>query len=125
LILDTNALSAVADGDKGAEAVLRNANQVAIPVIVLGEYRYGIQQSRNRRQYEAWLSHLLPDCRVLAVDDDTASVYAHVRTELKRAGRPIPTNDLWIASLVKQHSMALMSRDLHFGAVPGLRRISW
>jgi tRNA(fMet)-specific endonuclease VapC len=56
VILDTNGLSAVAEGDRALEPILRKAAQVAIPVIVLGEYRYGILQSRERNRYEQWLS---------------------------------------------------------------------
>ncbi len=67
MILDTNALSAVADDDAGAIAVLADAEQMAIPVIVLAEYRHGIAQSRNRASYEKWLTGLLDDCMVLDV----------------------------------------------------------
>ena len=55
MILDANGLSALAESDCGMESVLRKASQLAIPVIVLGEYRYGISQSRHRVQYEEWL----------------------------------------------------------------------
>ena len=56
MILDTNALSAIADGEHGASEQLARAHEVSIPVIVLGEFRYGIARSRYRRQYEDWLS---------------------------------------------------------------------
>ena len=52
MIVDTNALSAAADDDPGAVAALAGAEQMAIPVIVLGEYRHGIAQSRHRASYE-------------------------------------------------------------------------
>jgi predicted nucleic acid-binding protein len=61
----------------------------------------------------------------LAVDGDTADRYAEVRGELKQSGRPIPSNDLWIAALARQHALPLLSRDEHFDSVPGLRRIGW
>jgi tRNA(fMet)-specific endonuclease VapC len=67
MILDTNVLSATADGEPAIVAVLGSAETVAIPVIVLGEFRYGIAQSRNRRMYEKWLDELLNDCPVLDV----------------------------------------------------------
>ncbi|MFZ3342476.1 MAG: type II toxin-antitoxin system VapC family toxin [Terriglobales bacterium] len=125
MILDTNALSAVADDDPGVAAVLARADQVAIPVIVLGEYRHGIAQSRNRSTYEAWLTELLNDCMVLDINEPTTHYYAEITLELKRKGKPIPTNDLWIAALCRQHSLPLVSRDRHFDGVEGIKRIGW
>ena len=125
MILDTNALSAVADGDAALEPILRKIPEVAVPAIVLGEYRYGIQQSRNRQRYEQWLTASIPNYRVLDIDQETAIFYATVRSELKRAGTPIPTNDAWIAALCRQHSVSLLSRDRHFDLVRGIDRIGW
>jgi tRNA(fMet)-specific endonuclease VapC len=125
VILDTNALSALAEGERALESTLRNTTQIAIPVIVLGEYRYGIRQSRDRKYYEEWLTRYLPRFRVLDVDEPTTVSYAAVRTELRKAGTPIPSNDVWIAALCRQHSLSLLSKDRHFDVVPGLQRIDW
>ena len=125
MILDTNGLSAVAEGEAALEPILRRADQIAIPVIVLGEYRYGISQSRRRMHYERWLAEYLPKFRVLDVDELTAICYSAVRTELKRAGTLIPSNDVWLAALCRQHSLPLISRDRHFDAVSGITRLSW
>src|SRR5271163_4921782 len=125
MIVDTNALSAAADGDPEIVAVLARADQMVIPVIVLGEYRYGIAQSRNRASYESWLAGLLQDCFVLDITEPTTQHYAEIVLELKRKGKPIPTNDLWIAALCRQHSLPLLSRDRHFDQVTGLERIGW
>ncbi|MFZ3263318.1 MAG: type II toxin-antitoxin system VapC family toxin [Terriglobales bacterium] len=125
MILDTNGLSAVADGDAALEPILRKATEIAVPVIVLGEYRYGIQQSRERQRYEQWLTESIRNYRVLDLDEDTAIRYATLRAELKRAGTPIPSNDVWIAALCRQHSLSLLSRDRHFDLVRGIERIDW
>ena len=125
MILDTNALSAAADDDPGLAAVLARAEQMAIPVIVLGEYRHGIAQSRNRVSYENWLIGLLNDCMVLDINEPTTHHYAEITLELKRKGKPIPTNDIWIAALCRQYSLPLLSRDRHFDLVSGTRRIAW
>ena len=63
--------------------------------------------------------------RVFEVTEETAVHYATIRLELKRAGKPIPTNDLWIAALCREHRFDLLSRDLHFDSVPGLQRLGW
>jgi predicted nucleic acid-binding protein len=125
MIVDTNALSAAADADPAVLAILGRAEQMAIPVIVLGEYRYGIAQSRKRASYENWLTGLLRDCTVIDVNQPTTQHYAEIVLELKRQGKPIPTNDLWIAALCVQHALPLLSRDRHFDLVPGIKRIDW
>ncbi len=125
MILDTNALSAFADGESGATARIAAAGQIAIPVVVLGEYRFGIAQSRKKDDYARWLAGLVSACRVLNVDELTASHYATIRLQLKRVGTPIPVNDTWIAALSQQYSLPLLSRDSHFDCVAGLKRIEW
>jgi predicted nucleic acid-binding protein len=125
MILDTNALSAAADDDRAVIALLADADEVAIPVIVLGEYRYGIAQSRNRASYINWLKGLLQDCLVLDIQEPTTQCYAEITLELKQKGRPIPTNDVWIAALCRQHKLPLLSRDRHFDLMVGTKRISW
>jgi tRNA(fMet)-specific endonuclease VapC len=125
MIVDTNALSAAADDDPTVIAILTRVDQMAIPVIVIGEYRYGIAQSRHRDTYENWLAGLLRDCAVLDINEPTTQHYAEITLDLRRKGKPIPTNDLWIAALCRQHSLPLLSRDHHFDQVPGLKRIGW
>jgi len=125
LILDTNALSAFIDGDASLGDILRREPRAAIPVIVLGEFRYGIAESRQRAAYEAWIDAHLAHFDVLAVTAETAAAYADVRVSLKRAGRPIPANDAWIAALALQHKLPVLSRDRHFDSVPRLERRTW
>ena len=125
MILDTNALSAFVDGDTGVGDILRRQERAAIPVIVLGEFRYGIAQSKHRSSYETWLESHLLHFEILPVTDETAVAYAALRVALKRAGRPIPANDAWIAALALQHRLPVLSRDEHFDAVPGLDRKGW
>jgi predicted nucleic acid-binding protein len=125
LILDTNALSAAADREPAALEVVAGAERLAVPVIVLGEYLVGIAQSRRRTEYENWLRDWMGTVTVLDVDEETARHYADIGLELKRSGKAIPTNDLWIAALCRQHSLPLISRDRHFDLVTGLERIAW
>jgi predicted nucleic acid-binding protein len=125
LILDTNALSAFAEEHPGIGAIVAEAQQIALPVIVLGEYRYGIAQSRHAARYRRWLDGLLSDCAVLDVTEPTTNHYAAITIELRRAGKPIPTNDLWIASLCRQYRLPLLSQDRHFDSVPRIQRLAW
>lgn len=125
MIIDTNALFAIAHEEPGIHAVMERAHLTAIPVIVLGEYGFGIAQSTRRSQHQKWLQESLPVFQILDITQETAGYYATLRLELKRAGTPIPSNDLWIAALCRQHHLPLLSRDRHFEAVKGLRRLAW
>jgi tRNA(fMet)-specific endonuclease VapC len=125
VILDTNALSAIADNQTVAVRIFSQAASIELPAIVLGEYRFGIAQSRRRNEYEKWLKELIAATLVLPVDQETSVHYAQIRSDLKKAGRPIPSNDLWIAALCRQHRLPLMSQNTHFDVVQGLERIGW
>ena len=115
----------MADGEEAIEPVFREAIEIALPVIVLGEYRYGIRQSRERARYQEWLAEIVVGSRVLHVTEETTEFYADIRHELKRKGRPLPANDIWIAALAIEHSLPVLTRDQHFDLVSGLRRIGW
>jgi len=125
LILDTNALSAFADGDSGLRRILEPEYDLALPAIVLGEYLFGIRQSRFRVRHETWLHSHRELFLILSVGPETANRYAEIRLELRSAGKPIPTNDLWIAALAREHAFPLASRDKHFELVRGLKLVSW
>jgi predicted nucleic acid-binding protein len=125
MILDTNALSAFIDGEPALADRLAAEPHLAIPVIVLGEFRYGISGSRHRRAYERWLDEHVPEFEVLAVTEATTIAYASLRASLRNIGRPIPANDAWIAALALQHRRPILSRDEHFDAVAELRREIW
>ena len=124
MILDTNALSAFADGDEALLARLGSA-ELHVPVIVLGEYRYGIRRSQHRAEYERWLCSALVAMSVLPVLEPTTHHYAAICHNLRTAGTPIPTNDAWIAALALEHGLPIVTRDQHFDLVTGLTRLGW
>lgn len=125
MILDTNALSAFADGVPRVVQQIAAVDELHVPVIVLGEYRFGIATSRRRREYERWLARGRSFWNVLPLVEETATHYASIRQQLKRAGAPLPANDVWIAALAQQHDLPILSQDTHFDAVSGLIRLSW
>lgn len=125
MILDTNAVSALLAGDPAIEALLDPESVHHLPVIVIGEYRYGLVRSKHRRRLEQLLDLLIRESIVLPIEEDTTRHYASVREKLRRAGRPIPENDVWIAALSRQYDLAVVSRDEHFDQFdPSIRR-SW
>jgi tRNA(fMet)-specific endonuclease VapC len=125
VILDTNAVSALLAGDSALGEVLGEDERHHLPVIVIGEYRYGLLDSRFRVHLQNLLETLVRESFVLQVDEVTAEMYSHVRDDLRRKGRPIPENDIWIAALARQHRQPVVSRDGHFDYVSDLRRVTW
>ena len=125
MIIDTNALSAWAEGTRAVEPVLLSAGRLVVPTVVLGEYCFGIWQSRHRRRYEEWLGQNLPLVEVASVSAVTAHCYAEIRLQLKRKGTPIPANDAWIGALARQHRLPILSNDIHFDFVDGIERVTF
>lgn len=125
MILDTNAVSAFFGADPDLMATLEGQLELHLPVIVLGEYRFGLIGSRFRQVAEKRLAELEAVCVVLSLDSRTAKAYAELRQELKAQGTPIPENDIWIAALARQHRLPVVTRDQHFDHVHHLRRVTW
>ena len=95
-------------------------------LVTIGEFAFGIRQSNVRRELERWLrERLLARPEILFPDLSTVEHYADIRSELRREGTPIPANDFWIAALVRQHAMPILSLHHHFDYVKGVSRISW
>ena len=116
-----NLISGDANLLHAASAVVR----FSLPVVVLGEFRFGIARSRHRQRYAQWLRRLIAASAILVVDQETAVSYASIRESLRKKGRPIPSNDAWIAALALQHNLPVLSRDEHFDQVEGLQRRGW
>jgi len=125
VILDTNAISALSEGNPNILGALRSSRTHSIPVIVIGEFKFGLQNSRQRIALAQWLSALEGQMEILSIDKSTADCYAEVMNELRQADKPIPSNDIWIAALARQHGLSILSRDTHFDNVTGIVRTSW
>jgi predicted nucleic acid-binding protein len=125
VILDTNAVSALFEGDSQLAAVLDPSPYHHLPLIVIGEYQFGLLTSRKQKKLQSLLAKLETESLVIAADRATADWYARVRHELKEKGRLIPENDVWIAALARQHALEIVSNDAHFDYVDKIRRIGW
>jgi tRNA(fMet)-specific endonuclease VapC len=124
LILDTNAISALLAGDSSIAEILAQEEHHHLPVIAIGEYRYGLARSRHGSRLGRLLDLLMHESIVLPVDVETTGHYASLREELRRSGTPIPENDVWVAALSMQHDLPVVSRDTHFD-VAGVERLGW
>ena len=122
--LDTNRITDLFRGDLELAEQLSTAEEVWIPLFVLGEIKAGFQGGTQQRHNEGLLNRLLakPTVGVLMPGRETAEHYARIFVQLRRAGTPVPDNDLWIAALVLEHDLILITRDRHFERIPQLIR---
>ena len=122
VLLDTNAYVAFKRGTLDAVEVLTHVPRIGINSIVLGEllsgFTIGTREEANRQELQRFLTS--ERVHQLVIDAETAGQYAVIYRELRRRGRPIPTNDMWIAASALQHGFAVFSDDGHFHEVPGL-----
>jgi tRNA(fMet)-specific endonuclease VapC len=125
LALDTNRYTDMCRGDVSVVETVELAHEVYLPFIVLGELRAGFAVGSQGPRNEAVLRRFLlkAGVSVLYADDQTTHHYAALYRQLRQQGTPIPTNDMWIAALVLQHSLVLCARDPHFDALPQLVRV--
>jgi len=123
--LDTNRYTDLCRGDASVVKTVELADEVWLPFIVLGELRAGFAVGSQGPPNEAVLRRFLmkKGVGVLYADEQTTYHYATVYRQLRRQGTPIPTNDMWTAALVLQHSLSLYDRDAHFDSLPQLTRI--
>jgi tRNA(fMet)-specific endonuclease VapC len=126
VLLDTNAYVAFKGGDPDTVDALRLAEAIHLSSVVLGEllagFAVGSREAQNRRELAAFLDS--PRVDILPITTDTAAFYATVFALLRRKGRPVPTNDLWIAATALEHGLALVTHDAHFREIEGLRLVT-
>lgn len=125
LALDTNRYTDLCRGNEPVLERIEAADEVWLPFIVLGELRAGFAVGSQGPRNEAILRRFLlkTGVDVLYADEQTTHHYASVYRQLRKQGTPMPTNDMWIAALVLQHSLILYDHDTHFDALPQLTRV--
>jgi tRNA(fMet)-specific endonuclease VapC len=120
--LDTNRLTDLFRDDTELAERLEVCDEVWLPLVVLAEIKAGFYGGREARRNESVLQRFLarPTVGVLFPARETAEQYARLFVQLKRAGTPVPDNDLWIAASVLEHDLVLITRDKHFRRIPQL-----
>ena len=122
ILLDTNAYVAFKQGEKAVVETLQRVDQIGVSVIVLGEllggFAAGKREDRNRIELDAFLDS--PRVDVVPVNRDTTRYYASLYKQLREKGKPIPSNDMWIAATALQYEYIIFTYDKHFGQISGL-----
>jgi tRNA(fMet)-specific endonuclease VapC len=125
LLLDTNIVSALLDGDPAVTSQNVAGTVLFIPSTVVGELYYGAAKSGRPAENVRRLESFLNAAAIVSTDADTGRFYGQLKFDLRSAGTPIPENDVWIAAAALRHGMSLVTRDAHFTVVPGLSLVAW
>ena len=122
IAIDTNIYTSFKCNDQGIVEAFRDCDVIGVDIAVIAElfsgFSLGAKEKKNREELETFLNS--PRVEVLMHDLETADYYALIVKRLKAKGRPIPTNDIWIAANAMKHGLALYSFDNHFEQIEGL-----
>jgi tRNA(fMet)-specific endonuclease VapC len=124
-LLDTNAAIPLLNGDPVMKKMVSEADEIFIPVIVIGELYFGAENSGQVVTNIQRVDDFAARYAVLHCDVATARKYGTIEKQLKMTGRRIPENDMWVAAIALQHKLTLLTRDAHFKHVGGLAIQAW
>jgi tRNA(fMet)-specific endonuclease VapC len=125
LLLDTAAIIDLFAQDRSIMKRLRQAEQVFVPSIVIGEMYYGAFKSAHAVDNIARVDEFASASAILAPTAATAREYGEIKNALRAKGRPIPENDIWVAAIAKQHDLTILTRDEHFREVQSVVAEAW
>ncbi|MBF8263908.1 MAG: vapC4 [Parachlamydiales bacterium] len=122
ILMDTNAYVAFKRGDESVLEVIQFAEILAISPVVLGELLSGFECGNKTKKNREELQQFLQSSRVrlFSITSDTANFYCQVYASLKTKGKPIPSNDIWIAAQALENGCVLCSHNKHFKSIDGL-----
>ena len=124
-LLDTNIISALLKGEAVIADNIDKAESVFLPIIVIGELYYGAAFSTQVERNTVELKKITSLYQALSLDEETTVVYGNIKSALRKKGKPIPENDIWIAAIAVQNDLPLVTRDNHFKEIDELSLISW
>jgi len=124
-LLDTNITIAFLSGEHAIVNQVDEVDAYFVSSIIVGEMFYGASYSANVDENIQRIESFLEDAELVSCDEGTSRRYGEIKASLRRKGRPIPDNDIWIAASAKQHSLTLVTRDAHFEEVDGLTLTRW
>jgi predicted nucleic acid-binding protein len=126
IAIDTNIYTSFKVNDQSVVETFRNCDIIGVDITVIAElfsgFSLGDKEKKNRQELEEVINS--PRVEILPHDLETADYYALIVKRLRAKGRPIPTNDIWIAANAMKHGLALYSFDSHFEEIEGLLLLS-
>lgn len=123
ILIDTNAYSSFFKGDKQIKKEIEEADIIYMSVVVLGElysaFRNGDRYNKNKKELDEFLDRLTVE--VVKINKNTAEIYGEIKDSLKKVGKPVSINDIWIASNAMETGSIIVTYDTDFLKIPGLR----
>jgi len=115
--VDTNIIVEFLRGNPNAITYLQKNRNYLVSTIVFGELTFGVENAAQYVKHTKQLKDFMVDVEIIKIDGETAKFYGKIKSELKKIGKPIPDNDIWIAALALQHNHTLVTIDAHFANV--------
>ena len=122
--LDTNIVIRLFKNDPIVTKVFDTITTICLPTPVIAELLFAARNSTYQKENLKVYNEFINACTVLNITRETANLYSIIRLELKQKGRPIPENDLWIASICKEQNLPFFTGDAHFDTINGLKVVN-
>jgi tRNA(fMet)-specific endonuclease VapC len=124
-LLDTNIITAWLKGETPVADKIDKATEVHIPIIVVGELYYGALYSTQVQKNIREIKSITDNYNILKIDEETTIAYGDIKAALRKKGKPIPENDIWIAAIAKRYELIMVTRDKHFKEIESIRIKNW
>lgn len=124
-LLDTNIVIALLGREQSIEKRLLQSDEFFISTVVLGELYFGARKSNRISENLAIVDEFANQNTILDCNVDTSREYGIIKEQLRRKGKPIPENDIWLAAIARQYNVVLITRDKHFSQIDGLKQEIW
>ncbi len=124
-LLDTNIIAAWLKGEKTIADKIDKAKEIYIPIIVVGELYYGALYSTQVQKNIGNIQRITSHYNVLQIDEATTIAYGNIKAALRKKGKPVPENDIWIAAIAQRYQLTVVTRDKHFKEIENITLKKW
>ena len=124
-LLYTSIIIELFSGNKTVADRINKLNSFYLPAVVVGELYTGVFSSSHESKHLKKLRDFLSLATIIEINDETAEHYGKIASDLRKKGRPIPTNDIWIAAIAKQYELPLITKDKHFKEIKSIQTREW
>jgi tRNA(fMet)-specific endonuclease VapC len=124
-LVDTNVLISCINGDKSTANKFYTNSNVYISCVSLGELYYGAYKSSQKEKNLKSINTLIKHKRICEISVSTSNIFGQIKTELKKIGKPIPDNDIWIAAIAQENDLIIATRDKHFLELDFVKTERW